>query len=182
MPTISDRSTTLAATITDTKDGIITGTAAKYDVPVQRAKDLFEVLKPGMFSAQVKAPNRVAVLWQHDTDSPIGRALEFDDSDVRLDFKAMITRNTDVPEARKAMALLEEGIVDEISVGFDWMTWNEKQTEQGFFIEHTKGRLREFSVVTFGALGRDARVVTVASESHMQQALAYRAKLARLRA
>jgi HK97 family phage prohead protease len=104
------------------------------------------------------------------------------DSEVNLQFEALISRNADIPEARKAMALLEEGIVDEISVGFAWGTWEEKHKDEGFFIEHTKAALREFSVVTFGALGRDARVVTVAAERGMQEALAYKAKLARLRA
>lgn len=182
MPTLEDRYTTLTAEIADTKDGVITGVAAKYNTPVQRGRELFEVLMPGMFKAQVKAPNRVAVLWQHDTESPIGRATDFNDTATELNFKALISRNADIPEARKAMALLEEGIVDEISVGFGWGTWEEKHKDDGLYIEHTKGILREFSVVTFGALGRDARVVTVAAERSMQEALAYKAKLARLRA
>lgn len=182
MPDNKDRYTTLTAEITDTKDGVITGIAAKYNTPVQRGQGLYEVLMPGMFKAQVKAPNRVAVLWQHDTDSPIGRATDLTDSEVDLQFKALISRNADIPEARKAMALLEEGIVDEISVGFGWGTWNEVHKDDGLYIEHIKGQLREFSVVTFGALGREARVVTVASDRAMQDALAYKAKLARLRA
>lgn len=166
----------------DAKAGTITGVAARYGVPVKRATGLFEQLQPGMFKHQLNAANRVAVLWQHDWDSPIGRATQLVDSAEMLRFTAKITENTDVPEARKALALLREGIVDEISVGFDWVNWSEQRSGSDTTILHTKGRLREFSVVTFGALGREARVVTVASDQAKQQAAAWRARLDRLRA
>ena len=180
----SERHTELRATIlaTDAATGTIEGMAVKYGVKIPRGQRLSEEVGPGAFSAQVGAPNRVAVLWQHNSDDPIGRVSTFKDSAEELKFSAKISESADIPEARKALALLREGIVDEISVGFDWGTWELQESDEGTNILHTKGRLRELSVVTFGALGRDARVVTVASESDKQEALAYRARLARLRA
>lgn len=183
VPTL-ERFTNLRAVIDTTDDaGTITGIAARYNVPVDRGPGLAEMLAPGLFRAQLKAPNRVAVLWQHDTDSPIGRATGFEDSAEELRFTARITNHEDVPDARKALALLKEGVIDEVSVGFEWGTWEEQRSDEGLTILHTKARLREFSVVTFGALGRDARVVTVASVDHRAAArAALRARLAGLNA
>jgi HK97 family phage prohead protease len=177
-----DRTTILTAKIdsTDAEAGTITGIAATYNVPVPRGGHLYEMLAPGVFRNQVGAANRVSVLWQHDWDSPIGRAVDLADSDQHLRFTAKITEHQDVPEARKALALLREGIIDEVSVGFDWGTWTEQRDEDDVTILHTKARLREFSIVTFGALGRDARVVSVASDKQVQQAAAWRARLMRL--
>lgn len=176
--------TTLTAKIDDAnaEAGTITGIAARYSVPVKRAQGIYEQMQPGLFKNQVRAPNRVSVLWQHEEDSPIGRATELIDSEQNLRFVAKITESPDVPEARKALALMREGIIDEISVGFDWGEWSEQRDDAGLTILHTKARLREFSVVTFGALGRDARVVTVASQKAQQDAAAWRARLERLRA
>lgn len=183
MPTQTlEHTTTLRASIdkTNLAEGTIMGVAAQYGVPIERGFNIFEQIQAGAFKAQVGAPNRVMVLWQHDRDNPIGRALSLDDGTSELRFTAKISEHADVPEARKALALLREGIVDEVSVGFDWGTWTEKREGDKMTIMHTKARLREFSVVTFGALGRGARVVTVANEQLKSEALAYRARLARL--
>jgi HK97 family phage prohead protease len=180
-----ERYTELRATIAPTElKGIITGQAVKYGIDIPRGPRLFERVEAGAFRAQLNAANRVSVLWQHDTDAPIGRATHLEDSDGGLQFKAKITQHADVPEARKALALLEEGVVDEISVGFDWGTWREERDEEtgAYTIVHTKARLREFSVVTFGALGRDATVKSVASHGQPISIEAYRARLARLNA
>jgi HK97 family phage prohead protease len=120
----------------------------------------------------------VAVLWQHDWEEPIGRATGFKDSPSQLEFTARISAHDDIPTARKALALLREGVVDEISVGFEWGTWHEEGTDDGLTIVHTKARLREFSVVTFGALGRAARVQSVAAEGIAVEV--YRRRLAGL--
>jgi HK97 family phage prohead protease len=178
-----DRFTRLTAKVSGADAGTITGTAVKYGVDVPRGTGLYERVKAGAFRAQIAAPNRVPVLWQHDQDSPIGRAVKLSDSHGELVFEALITEHADVPDARKALALLREGIIDEISVGFEWQTWHEERDEKtkALTIVHDKARLREFSVVTFGALGRDARVKSVASVGGLSVA-AYRARLAALQA
>lgn len=184
MPTLTTRYTELTVPVETSKDGIITGTAAKYDFRVQRAPRLFEGIRAGAFAAQVKAPNRVLVLWNHDRNEPIGRATSLADVDGRLDFEARITRHEDVPTARKALALLEDEVVEEISVGFDWGKWSvEEDAETGEVTYwHDRAVLREFSVVPFGAMGEEAKVKSVASENALLEAMAYRARLARLRA
>jgi uncharacterized protein len=163
----TDRYTSLRAVIDETgvEAGTIEGIAVKYGVDVPRGARLFERVEPGAFAAQLVDPARVAVLWQHDTDSPIGRVTSLNDSDTELRFTAKISDHADIPDARKARAVLQEGLADEISVGFEWGKWQVRDDEAGTFtIVHTKARLRELSVVTFGALGREARVLTVAAD------------------
>jgi HK97 family phage prohead protease len=157
-----------AATVDDVDEGtgLITGVAVRYNTPVERGRNLFEMVEPGTFSRQVADPARVSVLWQHDSDSPIGRATKLIDTEELMRFSAQITQHADVPEARKALALLREGIIDEISVGFQWQKWTEVREDDKLTILHTRARLRELSVVTFGALGRDARVLTVANDGN----------------
>lgn len=165
MATLTEGNSLLRATLTEAgPDGTISGIAAAYDIPVQRGADLFELIRPGAFRGQLSAANRIPILWGHDHDSPIGRATRLSDSAERLTFTAKISENEDIPEARRALALLREGVVDELSVGFEWGTWSRTEAGDRVTYEHTKARLREISVVTFGALGREARVVTVNSE------------------
>jgi HK97 family phage prohead protease len=164
----------------DEEAGTITGIAVRYGIEVPRGGRYFEVVQPGAFARQVADPARVSVLWQHDSDSPIGRASALDDNEERLAFVAKISQNADVPDARKALALLREGIVDEISVGFQWQKWSEQRTDDKTTILHERARLREFSVVTFGALGREARVLTVAADQGGLDVALYRAKFGAL--
>jgi len=176
-----DRFTRLTAKVSEAEAGTIKGVAVRYGVDVPRGEGLAERVSPGAFRAQLSAPNRVQVLWQHDWDSPIGRAVKLSDSGDELLFEALITENVDVPDARKALALLREGIIDEISVGFEWQTWHEERDKTHLTIVHDKARLREFSVVTFGAQGKQAKVKSVASKGGLSVA-AYRARLAALTA
>jgi uncharacterized protein len=181
-----DRFTTLRASIDDSSEtGVISGVAIKYGVNVERGRRLFERVEPGAFRAQLVDPARVAILWQHDTDSPIGRVTALEDSTEALRFKAKISEHADIPEAKKALAVLREGLADEVSVGFEWGAWSEERDDEkgSLTIVHSKARLRELSVVTFGALGREARVLSVASDGPADLDLrAIRARLERLNA
>jgi HK97 family phage prohead protease len=77
---------------------------------------------------------------------------------------------------------MREGIIDELSVGFDWVKWEEQRTDDGLLIVHRQARLREISVVTFGALGRNARAMTVNSAPKRQgsSVTSWRERFARL--
>lgn len=180
-----ERYTEFRASVETALDGIIKGTAMAYGTNIPRGPGMAERVEPGAFRAQMNAANRIPVLWQHDRDNPIGRATHLEDKDNALTFTAKILTNADVPDARKVLALLAEGVVDEISVGFEWGSWKEERGENGeTTIVHEKARLRELSVVTFGALGRRARVHSVAAldGAGSVNVAAYRERLARLRA
>jgi HK97 family phage prohead protease len=185
------RTTRLAAAVqaaeTRGLDGIIKGTAIRYGKPVERMPGLFERVELGAFRAQLGAANRVLVLWNHNWDAPIGRATTLKDFDSELRFEAKVSTHEEIPEARKALALLDEQIIDEISVGFEWGTWHEERDSEAgtVTIVHTKARLREFSITPFGAMERDATVKSVASAEADAQAASralIRARLEGLRA
>ena len=180
---MKDQFTSLAATVADVNEetGTIEGVAVRYNVDIPRGPGMFERVQPGAFTKQIADPARVSVLWQHDSDAPIGKVSALEDGAESLRFTAKISENADIPEARKALALLREGIIDEISVGFQWGSWVEERSDDGdLTIAHTKARLRELSVVTFGALGREARVLTVAAEVTAANLDAYRARFGML--
>lgn len=175
-----EKFSTFRAQVTEAKEGTITGIAVKYNVPVERGEGLFEKVMPGAFKAQVNAANRIPILWQHNREAPIGRVREFKDSPGKLDFQALISSNPDIPEATKALALLREDIIDEMSIGFDWGNWHEEREDGKLTIVHTKARLREISVVTAGALGREARVISVHADGQGIDIALIRARLAKL--
>jgi HK97 family phage prohead protease len=160
--------------------GTLTGPICAYHRPVDSGWVTIEIL-PGAFSAQLKDPARVKVLWQHDWSEPIGRAVSFDDNTKRLSATARIIDDPKVPTAQKALALMRAGDIDELSVGFRIQKWTEEREGDDVLWKVSRAGLREFSVVTFGAQGRDARVTTVQSE-HRATITDTRAALRRLTA
>ncbi|RPH39324.1 MAG: HK97 family phage prohead protease, partial [Burkholderiales bacterium] len=89
---------------------------------------------------------RIKVLWQHNTYEPIGLPLVMEEDSKGLYVKAKIV-DTDV--GKKAMTLLREGVINEMSIGYNVIKdeWdNEKKIR---YLKEVK--LWEFSLVTFGA-------------------------------
>jgi HK97 family phage prohead protease len=152
--------------------GTIKGTAVKYGVDVPRGYGLFLNVEKGSFADQVADPSRVKVLWQHDEDQPIGRINELRDVADRMDFGGRISTSDKVPQAETALELLRDEILDEVSVGFDILKFDRQIDEEQDRVTYIvkKARLREISVVTFGALGEDAVVQQVANENGGQDA------------
>ena len=172
---------TLAAKVSPgAEPGTITGTAVRYDVDVDRGGGwLFLRLLPGVFADQVKDPARVKVLWQHDVWEPIGKVHGLADSKARLDFDAKIEDSANLPTAVKALELLRAGVLDEVSVGFDIKKFTREEDDERDRVTYivSKAVLREISVVTFGAMGQDAKVKQVASESGPDLARAAEARV-----
>lgn len=152
----------------------IRGTACLYNVPVPRGYGLFLELLPGCFAAQVRDPARVKVLWQHDSDEPIGRLSALADDAERLRFEGWITRSEDVPTGRKAASLLADGVVDEVSVGFVIQRYIRVVDEDADTVTYRvpRGQFDELSPVTFGAFGQDATVEEIAFQSAADPAVA----------
>jgi HK97 family phage prohead protease len=145
--------------------GTISGTACRYGVELDRGYGLLMVLEPECFASQVKDPARVLVLWQHDTDAPIGRLSQLDDHPDRLDFAGTILDSPKVPDGQRALALLREGILRQVSVGFRIQKYTRVVDEEADTVTYRilKAWLQELSMVTFGAFGDDATVDEVNS-------------------
>jgi uncharacterized protein len=145
------------------ESGTITGTACLYGVPVDRGYGLWIELVAGCFAEQVPHAARVKVLWQHETDEPIGKLSELVDSPVSLRFTGRIEDTPKIPEAEKALELLRREVIDEVSVGFRIQRYERVVDEEADTVTYrvTRAHLMELSVVTWGAMGPDASVEDV---------------------
>ncbi len=143
--------------------GTITGVACRYGTPVDRGWGVWLELAPGCFTAAVRDPARVLVLWQHDESEPIGRLTGLVDSKERLDFTGWITDSDDVPNGRRALSLLRDGIIKQVSVGFRMQKYERIVDEEADTVTYRvlKAHLMELSSVTFGAFDDDATVEQV---------------------
>lgn len=94
-------------------DNIIEGYGAFFNnVDSHREK-----IQRGAFAKTIKEnKNRIKYLWQHDMREPIGKILEIYEDEKGLYLKAKISE-TDT--GKKAMQLVRDGILNEMSIGFE---------------------------------------------------------------
>ena len=146
-------------------DGIVTGYASVFGVP-----DLGrDTVLPGAFAQSLarRGPGGVRMLWQHDPAEPIGRWLSLEEDAHGLRVTGRL--NGQVQRAREIAALISEGALDGLSIGFRALA---ARPERG-------GRtlvaldLWEISLVTF-PLQPGARVLLKAAVAERLQAQARR--------
>jgi HK97 family phage prohead protease len=92
------------------------------------------------------------IVWSHDWAEPLGRYIDYDDTNTHLDLIGEFDNFDDVPRARQAYAQLKSGTIDEFSVGF--MPEDGEPVLEGG-AEHfrfTRARLDEVSLVLAGAV------------------------------
>lgn len=135
-------------------DGVFEGYASLFGV-ADLGKD---VVMPGAFSETLKkrAANAVRLLWQHDPGTPIGRWLSIEEDRRGLRVRGKL--NLAVERARDIHALMREGAVDGLSIGFRVERARAERPTGLRRLE--KLDLWEISVVTFPMLP-GARVETV---------------------
>ena len=106
-----------------------------------------DIIEPNAFAKTInERGDRVKVLWQHDMGSPIGKAIELREDNHGLFVKAKIS---DTDEGKRAMTLIKDGVVDELSIGYSVIK-DEFDTETG--LRNLKElKLYEFSPVTFAS-------------------------------
>ena len=135
-------------------DGAIEGYASLFG-EVDQARDM---VMPGAFAQTLtlRGVRRIPMLFQHDPSEPVGVWLE-----LREDFRGLYARGRLIPEVtrgRELIALLRDGAIDGLSIGF--------RTVKGRI--DPKSRIRridqvdlwEISIVTFPLLA-GARVRAV---------------------
>ncbi|WP_430913075.1 HK97 family phage prohead protease [Methylobacterium sp. sgz302541] len=95
-------------------DGHFTGYASLFGVP-DLGKD---VVEPGAFTASLgrRGVEGVRMLWQHDPAEPIGRWLSLAEDPYGLRVEGRL--NLGVQRGREIAALIEDGSVDGLSIGF----------------------------------------------------------------
>ena len=104
-----------------------------------------DILERGAFKEILTTKdNMVRILYQHDMRQPIGKAMVKEDSKgLYFDGKLVL----DNANARSAYALMKQGILDGMSIGYD--TIKSKTDEDGNRILQAV-KLYEISTVTFG--------------------------------
>lgn len=117
-----------------------------------------DIMQPGAFKKTLKEhKERVKVLWQHDPYMPIGKPVHMEEDSGGLYVKAKISQTE---EGKRALILMKDGVIDELSVGYNTVkeTWdNAKQVR---LLHEVK--LWEFSPVTFASNGQ-AKITGVKS-------------------
>ena len=154
----------LKITDKDAAAGTFSGYASVFKVPIDTWPPT--VIEPGAFKATLgnKADrDRVRILWQHRVDQPIGVPTDLAEDKEGL---RITGRLSDTQLGRDARTLLEDGVVREMSIGFDPVKWTMQADptapkDPDKFIRHlSEVKLWEVSLVTFGA-NREAVVYDV---------------------
>lgn len=142
-------------------DGVIEGYASAFGV----VDSYNEVVEPGAFTASLVDGRRkgrsVKMLWQHDPAHPIGVWEDIAEDAKGLYVKGRILKDAS-KQAAEAYGLLKGGALDELSIGYRTVQTAPDDDRAGV-LKLIKLDLREVSLVTFGALGRAARVTDVKS-------------------
>lgn len=142
-------------------DGTIEGYASVWNV-VDSAN---EATLPGAFKASLAAAKRekrrIKMLYQHDRYTPIGvwDELEEDQTGLRVKGRLLIDVS---PKAMEVYGLVKGEALDELSIGYREIETKNDPSRPGVLLLKQLD-LREVSPVTFGALGRAARIDTVKS-------------------
>lgn len=131
-------------------DGSIEGYGSVFGV-----KDAYsDIVAKGAFAASLSAHKAAgtmpAMLWQHDTDEPIGVWTEMseDENGLRVKGKLLL----EVERGKSAHALLKAGALRGLSIGFVSKEWSyDRDTEVRTVTEID---LWEVSLVTFPANGK----------------------------
>lgn len=127
----------------DEKAGTFTGLASVPDIQ-DRVGDIIE---KGAFKRTLKAnKSRFPLLWQHDTEKPIG-VIDLEETDKGLE--AVGHLNLEVGLAREARALAQQGALGGLSIGYEIPKGKSKLVENIRRISEIK--LWEVSMVTFPA-------------------------------
>ena len=155
-----------AKAATGAEPGTITGPAVPIGKEIDQGS-FRHIIEPGCFAAQIKDPARVKILWQHR--DPIGHLSDLIEEDGAYRYAGRVIDHPTVPNGQLAMTLVREGVVDEVSVGFEWQKYTEEHivnaTDDYWLIRHHKARLMEVSIVPWGAAGRDATIQTAAAKT-----------------
>ena len=134
----------------------IEGYAARYNEPDLNG----DVIAPGAFAKTLKkrtAP--VRMLYQHASETPIGRWTGFRDTAVGLVVAGEILMT--LQKGREVVALIAGGAIDGLSIGYRTIRARKGETGKGRRI--LEAELWEVSVVTF-PMAAGARITRIGSD------------------
>jgi len=125
---------------------------------INRAFIPTRILKGAFVRTLREDGHRVKLLWQHETAWPIGLPTQLEEVNAGLEISGKVFGTT---VGKDAQLLIREGVVDELSIGFDPVRWEMVQTESGELERHLFDLdLHEVSAVTLAA-NKDAKITDV---------------------
>lgn len=134
-----------------TAEGVFEGYASIFD----EVDDGRDVIRPGAFAKTLldRGPQGIKLLWQHNPTEPIGIIEE-----MREDARGLFVRarlETTVKRAEEALALMQAGALDGLSIGYHTVTSYVEEKSGVRVLEELE--LWEVSLVTF-PMQRMARI------------------------
>ncbi len=123
------------------------GTFSGYASTFTEVPDSYgDVVDRGAFKKTIRENRgRIKILWNHLVNEPIGKPLEMREDDTGLFVRGKLSLG--VQRAREVLALMKDGIINEMSIGYDAIT---DTIVKG--VRHLKEvRLYDVSPVTFAA-------------------------------
>lgn len=125
-----------------------------------------DIIQSGAFKKTLReGGNRVKVLWQHDTNTPIGKPMEMEEDAKGLRVKAKIS---ETQAGKDALKLMRDGVINELSIGYDVVKDDYDENRDARLLKEV--RLWEFSPVTF-AMNQAATITGVKSIEDIRPAL-----------
>lgn len=152
LPGLEHKFLQLGTELTISDGATISGYASYFGKPDQGGDVVMAGAYIASLAALASAQRSVKMLWQHDPAQPIGVW-----DDVREDETGLYVQGrilTDVVKGREAMALIEAGAIDGLSIGYRTVKAAKNDKGQRLLSEL---ELWEVSLVTFPML-QDARV------------------------
>lgn len=101
---------------------------------------------------QSNSKYKIVMLWQHRMEDPIGQFTVLKEDDYGLYFEAVLDDPEEVPTAKRALAQIKSGTVNNLSVGFDYVWDKMEYDEQTDSIFLKEIELYEGSPVTLGSI------------------------------
>lgn len=135
---------------------VFEGYASVFNTPIDA--HVPTIIERGAFTRTLmENRERIKILWQHNVDEPIGRPLELREDERGLFLRAQLSATE---RGQEAAELLRDGVMTEMSIGFDVVNFYMAPSGADVFRHITELRLWEVSLVTFGA-NPQARITQV---------------------
>ncbi len=131
-------------------EGRFSGYASVFNVK-DNTNDL---VMPGAFRDNLKYPEKIRLLWQHDTLKPIGRVNTLYEDKHGLYVECQIL--LDLSQGREAYFLIKKGVIKHMSIGYN----AEDFFHKGNIRYIRKIKLWEVSLVTFAA-NKEAKITDI---------------------
>jgi HK97 family phage prohead protease len=123
----------------DAEKRIVSGYASTYDLDQGG-----DIITRGAFAKTLETQgNRVKVLWQHNSQMPIGRPISMAEDDRGLYVESYIAKTR---QGDEALELAKEGIIDSMSIGY---MVNESEYKDDGVRVIKELTLMEYSLVTW---------------------------------